>query len=54
MRNQYKGKCFRCGKEVPAGAGFFQRAKIVNGGGTWLVRCISCVGKGNNIEQKKP
>jgi hypothetical protein len=53
MRNKYPGKCFVCGKEVPAGAGHFQgvgslpkedRKKYF---GKWLIRCRRCVGNGN-------
>jgi hypothetical protein len=43
--------CFRCGKDVAAGAGFFQRMK-----GAWVVRCGWCVGKGNKrvVEAVRP
>ena len=41
-RNKFAGKCFRCGADVPAGAGYFQRMF-----GRWVVRCMMCVGKGN-------
>lgn len=47
MRNKYPGVCFRCGSAVPAGKGHFQREK-----GRWLIRCLPCVGKGN--EPVKP
>ena len=52
MRNKYPGFCFRCGKEVPAGAGFFQRntgadAPRPDIKRIWLIRCVGCVGKGN-------
>jgi len=49
MRNKYKGKCFKCGKDVPAGHGFFQLAIRKYGGKEWLVRCVGCVGKGNKL-----
>ena len=46
-KNMYKGICFICGKEVPAGAGDFQSRgslnektkKLVPYTGRWLVRC---------------
>ena len=50
---RYDGKCFRCGKFVPAGKGDFQarnslshteRVKYI---GKWLVRCFACRGLGN-------
>jgi DNA-directed RNA polymerase subunit RPC12/RpoP len=42
VRNRFAGRCFRCGREVKAGDGHFQRDQ-----GKWLVRCLNCVGKGN-------
>jgi len=47
-RNAYPGKCLRCGKDVPAGAGHFQRLP----GKGWLVRCRPCIGKGNKLVQQ--
>jgi hypothetical protein len=32
-RNEYPGKCYRCGLEVPAGTGHFERHQ-----GQWRVR----------------
>lgn len=60
MRNQFKGNCFLCGKEVPPGHGFFQNKghmskeerKQFVGGGRWLIRCVDCIGKGNKIPKK--
>jgi hypothetical protein len=49
MRNRFAGRCFRCGCEVKAGEGHFQRDS-----GKWLVRCKSCVGKGNEPEPVTP
>ena len=57
MRNKFAGICFRCGKEVKSGQGFFQsrgslsknqKAKLVYGG-RWLVRCSRCVNTGNEV-----
>lgn len=42
MRNRYPGSCLRCAAPVAAGEGYFQRDK-----GRWLVRCVACVGMGN-------
>jgi len=47
MRNKRSGKCLRCHAHVPAGAGFFQRWF-----GGWRVRCLACVGKGNEALPK--
>ncbi len=59
MRNRFSGVCFRCGKEVKVGEGFFQairqtpelRKKYV---GRWLLRCKACVGTGNDLSQITP
>ncbi len=37
MRNKFKGVCYRCGKEVEAGEGHFERHK-----GGWRVQHVSC------------
>jgi hypothetical protein len=37
MRNQYPGKCYRCGETVAAGAGHFERH---NGG--WRTQHANC------------
>jgi hypothetical protein len=54
MRNQYKGNCFKCSKEVLPGDGFFQSVgslpKEQRKGywkSKWLVRCEDCIGAGN-------
>lgn len=47
LRNRYAGKCFRCGADVPSGKGYFQRML-----GRWVVRCMACVGKGNEPEKQ--
>lgn len=53
MRTQFDGFCFRCGKNVKAGKGYFQskvtlpkedRKKYI---GKWIVRCFACRGLGN-------
>ena len=43
MWNKYAGACLRCHCDVAALAGYFQRVD-----GRWRVRCMSCVGKGND------
>lgn len=43
MRNKYPGICYRCGKEVKAGEGHFERYH-----GGWRVQHASCA-----IENKK-
>ena len=47
MRNKYPGNCVRCGKHVKAGAGFFQKIRSCMMNNLWAVRCVDCVGKGN-------
>lgn len=37
MRNRYTGICYKCGKEVPPGYGFFERHNH-----KWRVQCVSC------------
>ena len=37
MRNRYKGTCYRCGLEVAAGNGHFERYK-----GKWLTQHATC------------
>jgi hypothetical protein len=37
VRNQYPGICYRCGKNVEAGAGHFERL-----GRTWRVQHAEC------------
>lgn len=58
MLTQYKGRCFRCGKEVLPGKGDIQRIGSLSkkdrkqfafGHGGWLVRCFNCKGQGNKI-----
>ena len=34
MRNRYPGTCYKCGKSVEPGKGFFERYK-----GIWVVQC---------------
>lgn len=40
MRNQYEGKCYKCGETVKAGEGHFERHK-----GGWRVQHANCVWK---------
>lgn len=43
MRNKYEGKCYRCGKTVPAGEGHFEAKRNYNGiGNKWLTQHASC------------
>ena len=62
--NQYKGKCFMCGKEVLPLKGDFQSIGTLskslkknytgeNYKGKWLVRCFGCKGLGNKTMIKK-
>lgn len=53
MRNKYPSKCLKCGVEVKAGEGYFQKVLKTDGllyeitKGKWAVRCLKCKGKGN-------
>ncbi len=47
MRNKYPGSCLCCGEYVAPGEGYFQRVE-----GRWKVRCVNCVGKGNEPARK--
>jgi len=40
MRNKYKGVCYRCGKIVEVGEGFFERHNK-----SWRVQHIECANK---------
>ena len=37
MRNRYPGKCYKCGKPVEPGEGYFERHK-----GGWRVQHVGC------------
>ncbi len=37
MRNRYPGTCYKCGKYVDVGFGFFERYH-----GSWRVQCVKC------------
>ena len=37
MRNSYPGYCYKCGKYVEPGFGFFERHC-----GHWRVQCVKC------------
>ena len=37
MRNRYAGYCYKCGKRVEPGFGFFERHN-----GAWRVQCVKC------------
>lgn len=37
MRNRYPGTCYKCGKHVDVGFGFFERYH-----GSWRVQCVKC------------
>jgi hypothetical protein len=39
-RNKYPGECYRCGKNVPAGAGHFEKVK--GGPAKWRVQHVEC------------
>lgn len=37
MRNRYPGICYKCGKHIPVGYGFFERYR-----GGWRLQCVKC------------
>lgn len=42
MRNMYPGTCYKCGKRMPTGHGFFERANYLEHGRKWRVQCVEC------------
>lgn len=43
MRNRYPGICYKCGKKVPPGFGFFERCgRFSNGKAIWRIQCVKC------------
>ena len=51
MRNRYPGICYKCGKEVPPGFGFFEKGgKYANGKTVWRVQCVKCC-DGRNVKE---
>ena len=54
MRNKFDGVCFSCGNPVPKGAGFFQKNTVrPDLPAKWLIRCQTCVGKGNSGKESE-
>ena len=45
MRNRYPGTCYKCGRPVPTGFGFFERYH-----GSWRVQCVKCC-DGRNVKE---
>lgn len=43
MRNKYAGYCYKCGKRVERGEGYFERIYNNGYGNKWRLKCISCV-----------
>lgn len=41
-RNLYPGYCYKCGKYVEPGLGYFERTKKRTGGSKWRVQCYEC------------
>lgn len=42
MRNRYPGTCYKCGRHVPIGYGFFERVNYSKHGKKWRVQCVKC------------
>ena len=42
MRNKYPGYCYKCGRYVPVGQGFFEKNHGHFQGGKWRIQCITC------------
>jgi hypothetical protein len=45
MRNRYPGFCYRCGRHVAPGQGFFEKIHPENrlpNGPKWRVQCLDC------------
>jgi len=54
MRNLFPGNCLCCGVNVERQQGFFQKIPgKMRGFGRWKVRCVNCVGHGNNQKCKQ-
>lgn len=41
MRNRYPGYCYKCGKYVDVGFGFFEKIYGSNGN-KWRIQCVEC------------
>lgn len=42
MRNKFPGYCYKCGKYVPTGYGFFEHVNYLEYGKKWRVKCVKC------------
>lgn len=44
MRNMFPGYCYKCGRYVPTGYGFFEKVprKLRAGRAKWRVQCVEC------------
>lgn len=52
MRNRYGDFCYKCGKWVPPGFGFFQRQRF-DGVSKWKVQCVKCC-DGRDVKKTDP
>lgn len=53
MRNMYPGTCYKCGRHVPTGLGFFERVNFKEHGRKWRVQCVECA-DGRTIDESDP
>lgn len=51
MRNKYADYCYKCGKYVPVGYGFFERHW--DGYRKWRVQCVECC-DGRKVKDNDP
>lgn len=57
MRNKYSDFCNFCGKYVGPGEGHFQKVShktfpdMIGNPRVWIIRCLECVGKGNDVRK---
>lgn len=50
-RNLYSGYCYKCGKYVPVGLGYFEKKKT--GNSKWRVQCMECC-NGKKPDENEP
>ena len=54
MRNKYPGTCYKCGRHVPVGFGFFERVDYKkNNGSRWRIQCVKCC-DGRDVKESDP
>lgn len=54
MRNMYPGTCYKCGRHVSTGYGFFERCNYLkNGHRKWRVQCVECA-DGRRVNDDDP